>query len=318
MIVKRINKVQLSELNNNSIFSSEFWLENFNSEKLFILGVFNKNNELIGSLILYKHKRIKFFHQFGSLFFTPNCDFYLKDETQNPSRKITFRKKVYQAILEYIKVNKIKNISIVFPSSEFDMQEFIWKKHDVSPKYTYELDLNKTEDELFQRMSTERRKNIKKAITNGVTARISNNKEEIKRLIERNFLKNNINFDKSVLEKILYFNSDEHCLSIVAYNKENFAIAISFCVFDNDKAYYLFGGYDDALNQEGAGTLAIWEAIKLMKKNQVKTFDLEGSMIKPIEKYFRGFGGKLTPYFEVRKNSRLLKLGLKLKTIIYK
>lgn len=318
MKVERINIDQLSELNNNSLFSSELWLDKFDSKKVYALGVFNKNNELIGSLILYKHKRMQLFDQFGSLFFTPNCDIYLKDETQNPSRKITFRKKVYQAILDYVKLNKINNISIVFPSSEIDMQEFIWKKFNVSPKYTYELDLNKTEDELFQSMSTERRKNINKAQENGIIAKLVTNKEEVKQLIVGNFSKRNVNFNRLILDKILNASSDRHCLSIVAYNNEDCAIAISFCVFDKTKAYYLFGGYDETKKHEGGGTLAMWEAIKIMKAKKVQIFDLEGSMIKPIEKYFRGFGGKLTPYFEVRKTSKLLKIGLQIKNIIYK
>jgi hypothetical protein len=48
-----------------------------------------------------------------------------------------------------------------------------------------------------------------------------------------------------------------------------------------------------------------------------KKFDFEGSMIEPVEKFFRAFGATQMPYFQVKKtNSRLLKLRSALKTLI--
>ena len=57
----------------------------------------------------------------------------------------------------------------------------------------------------------------------------------------------------------------------------------------------------------------MWEAIKLAKLKGLKTFDFEGSMHPPIEKYFRGFGGKVVPFFEVKKENTLGKLLLKVR-----
>ncbi|MBE7441610.1 MAG: hypothetical protein HS119_04060 [Flavobacteriales bacterium] len=55
-------------------------------------------------------------------------------------------------------------------------------------------------------------------------------------------------------------------------------------------------------------SLLLWEAIK-RSKNKTKSFNFEGSMIESIERYFRAFGGKQTPYFEITKRtSKVLKL----------
>jgi hypothetical protein len=55
-------------------------------------------------------------------------------------------------------------------------------------------------------------------------------------------------------------------------------------------------------------SLLLWEAINKSAK-KAKAFNFEGSMIEPIERYFRAFGGKLTPYFEIKKtSSKFLKL----------
>ena len=44
----------------------------------------------------------------------------------------------------------------------------------------------------------------------------------------------------------------------------------------------------------------MWEAIKFTKEELgLNQFDFEGSMIQPVEQFFRKFGGKLTPYYTV-------------------
>jgi hypothetical protein len=47
--------------------------------------------------------------------------------------------------------------------------------------------------------------------------------------------------------------------------------------------------------------MSMVEAIRHARDLGLQTFDFEGSAIPPVEAYFRGFGGKLTPYFRVNK-----------------
>ena len=56
--------------------------------------------------------------------------------------------------------------------------------------------------------------------------------------------------------------------------------------------------------------------LKKPKENKSKVFDFEGSMIPQIEKYFRGFGGELTPYFVLQKNNWMGSTMLKLRKLI--
>lgn len=44
----------------------------------------------------------------------------------------------------------------------------------------------------------------------------------------------------------------------------------------------------------------IWEAIKFASTVS-KKFDLEGSMLEPVERFFRGFGTVQKPYFTISK-----------------
>lgn len=81
--------------------------------------------------------------------------------------------------------------------------------------------------------------------------------------------------------------------------------AVSFIVWDKHCAYYLIGGGDPEFRNSGAATLCIWEAIKF-SSTVTNSFDFEGSMVENIERYFRGFGGNLQPYYRIYRFQNVL------------
>ncbi len=84
--------------------------------------------------------------------------------------------------------------------------------------------------------------------------------------------------------------------------------AAVYIVWDEESAYYLMGGSDPRLRNSGATSLAMWEAIQFAA-SVTQSFDFEGSMIEPVERFFRAFGAKQKRYFQVSKiNSLLLKM----------
>jgi Acetyltransferase (GNAT) domain len=76
--------------------------------------------------------------------------------------------------------------------------------------------------------------------------------------------------------------------------------AALYVAWDERTLYALMSARDPELQAAGANTLLYWEAIRLASRVS-REFDFEGSMVEPIEHYFRGFGGRQTPYFCVRK-----------------
>ena len=76
--------------------------------------------------------------------------------------------------------------------------------------------------------------------------------------------------------------------------------AALYVAWDERTLYALMSARDPELHAAGANTLLYWEAIRLASQVS-NAFDFEGSMVEPIEHYFRGFGGRQTPYFCVRK-----------------
>lgn len=95
---------------------------------------------------------------------------------------------------------------------------------------------------------------------------------------------------------------------LVAEDGEGRRHAGAYLVWDANTAYYLMGGADPELRNSGAMSLCLWEAIR-HAAGVVRVFDFEGSMVEPVERFFRAFGAVQTPYFEVsRTPSRLLRV----------
>jgi hypothetical protein len=83
--------------------------------------------------------------------------------------------------------------------------------------------------------------------------------------------------------------------------------AALYLIWDDRSAYYLMGGGNPTLRNSGAMTLLMWSAIQFAATVTQK-FDFEGSMIESIEIFFRDFGAKQIPYFQVMHLSRRMKL----------
>ena len=97
------------------------------------------------------------------------------------------------------------------------------------------------------------------------------------------------------------------------------AIAVVYIVWDEKRSYYILGGYDVEESHHGASAIAMWEAIKFTKEELgLNQFDFEGSMMQPVELFFRKFGGKLTPYYTVSWSKPSVKLLRKVRSIIGK
>jgi GNAT acetyltransferase-like protein len=85
--------------------------------------------------------------------------------------------------------------------------------------------------------------------------------------------------------------------------------AAIYLVWDCQSAYYLLGGGDPALRNSGATSLVLWEAINFAA-TVTRRFDFEGSMLEPVERFFRAFGARQAPYFRVSRAGRLMRVAM--------
>jgi Acetyltransferase (GNAT) domain len=316
-----IKKIQLDNAayanlisENKPVFNTPDWLQLY-KEGLNLYGVFGKNNILIAAFCLYNFKKLGVDFYINPIFCSNNLFVYKSDAIHKVS-KDSFLKEIFEAIATYFSQAKKSVVEFTFAPPHIDMQPFIWAKYNVQPKYTYHLDLLKSESELLEELTVERRGNITSANKKGLKCEITFDYGITKDLILKTVESQKVKIDKKLLDKIfLDFSNAENSFSYITYNDSK-PLATTFCVYDKKFCYYLAGGYDRIDKSAGAGALAMWNSILHAKKLGVKTFDFEGSMIPAIEKYFRGFGGELKPVFQVSKSSKIVKLGLSIMDVI--
>ena len=281
------------------VFNLPAWL-NLYGKRLQLIGIFNANYELIGCF--HFSLGSKFGFKFALLpSFTPSNGFLLQNPASNAANIISFEKDVHQEICNYLKQQKFKLFMSAFPTHIKDMQAYFWNNYKVIPNYTYQLDLNLSEEELFNRFSSERRKSIKKAIKDAIEIKQATKYDAVLDLINATFSRKQKHINQNLVKKILFeFATSENSFAYVAYQHEK-PIACTFIIYYKNVAYYLLGGYHEALKHHGAGPSCMWKSILHAKELGTKTFDFEGSMLPEVENYFRDFGGELVPYYTVQK-----------------
>jgi len=315
MKIEKIDKEKLNEYENlalkyGTIFNTTRWLKIFD-DTVSVYGIFDNGNNLIGGFHLYERKKLGLSICCDAPF-TPTCGPFIKLESQNSVAIMNKWKKVLTLMADFIEGLQYPVVSISLDRNVVDTQPFIWKKNKVVPKYTYVLDLRKSLDDIRSNMSPERRKNMNKGIKDGLLVRRLNEYEIVKSLVIKTFLRQDNKVNEYYLDKILFEFADESNSYAFATFKDNIPIAVIFCVHDNNTAYYILGGYDVEWKHQSGGALAFWEAIKYAQNLNLTYFDFEGSEVPRIERYFRGFGGRLIPYYRINKAKLFLEIILKL------
>lgn len=236
----------------------------------------------------------------------------------------------YCSLLSYEKevINKLID---KLPATDFFQQNinlsirnklpFYWRGFDQSLSYTYKLtDLSKTVN-VFSGFKESTRSDIRKA-------------EKYLKVVESDniglFYKiNSLTFDRknkkipysfSFIERLDKECRKQCCRSILMAEdgNSNYHAAI-YLIWDRDCTYYLMGGADPEFRNSGAMSLLIWAGINQAAQRK-QSFDFEGSMIEPIEHFFRSFGGEQNHYLQITKRSRkgkFIKLLSEVKKLVF-
>ncbi|EGG99894.1 hypothetical protein imdm_492 [gamma proteobacterium IMCC2047] len=194
--------------------------------------------------------------------------------------------------------------------SQTNWLPFHWQGFEQSTRYTYRLENLGDEQELWSNLQENIRREIKKARDRlGIFVRDDLGIKEFLELNKLVFSRQGrkLPYTEALVERIDRACEERMCRKIfIAEDKEGRLHAGVYIIWDDNSAYYLMGGGDPELRNSGATSLCMWEAIRFAG-NHVNSFDFEGSMIEPIERFFRAFGAVQTPYSSIKKTpSRFL------------
>jgi len=281
-----------------SVFNQPAWLKIYRS--VIVNGIFNQNNELIGAFNVYKASKFGFSYYLVPPYSPTNGLFFVNPAQSTPNRN-TFEKEIHEAIANWFSGLKAFLKITAFPPAVKDPQPYYWNHFKVIPHVTYILSLKGSVDNLFENLTSEKRKSIRKAEKDGLLVRRTGNMREVTDLVLKTFARSRQKAHSAYLHSILFeFAGPANSFAYVA-EQNGVLIGCTFCVHDATTAYYLFGGYDELNAHHGAGVSCMWRSILHAKEVGLQDFDFEGSMVEGVEKYFREFGGDLVPYYTVQK-----------------
>ena len=188
---------------------------------------------------------------------------------------------------------------------------FYWSGFSQTTRYTYVIEGLSNLDAVWDGMKCNIRNKIRKAEKAGVRVTDTDDIETFLDLNEMTFLRQGLPlpFSRDFVRRLNSACARENARKIfITYGQDGRPQTGLFCVYDGRAMYNLLQGGDPALRASGANAMAMWESIKFASKVTM-TYDFEGSMIEPIEEFFRSFGGVQKPYFEIEKvNSRRMKM----------
>jgi len=302
-----LNKIKsfISESPQGTIFTTPGWLDAVAPGSWQYIQIKEKGNiKLCMPIILYNKMGFKF------------CN--MPPLTQSLGILFPEQKGNYSKVLSNNTKNMLELISKI-PKNSFFRQRFhptinnwlpfYWNDYNQTTKYTYIIDDLTDTDLIWEGFKTKKHQEIRKAKSK---LKISETQdfEYLKYCIHSSYKRQNkkgFNFKK--LERIFNFCNEQKCGKIFLAKTKTGDIAGSvYIVWDQKSAYYLAGGGPEALRNSGAIPFLLWHSIKF-SSSVTKKFNFEGSMIRPIEYFFRAFGGKLTPYHEITKvNSGIINL----------
>jgi len=293
-----------------SVFNTRAWVDIYDQQHLKVFGIFDRGGLLTGGFQIY-HARRAGLSFYRNPPFSPHIGLFYENRSVNPAKAQSAEKNMLTAVALFLKKLPWQVLSVALPVGFTDAQPFMWDKFKVVPGYTYRLDLTVPVEETYREMMPERRNDISKAMKDGIEAREVTDMAIVEALVQNTFDRQSKSLDKLHLGRVLRnFPGHGNSFAMVAFQYE-MPLATCFCIYDGKTVYYLLGGYDSQNRHKGAGALAIWKSVEKAESMNRQVFDFEGSMVPWIERYFRGFGGSLTPYHTINRACLPLEIALK-------
>jgi lipid II:glycine glycyltransferase (peptidoglycan interpeptide bridge formation enzyme) len=191
---------------------------------------------------------------------------------------------------------------------------FHWAGYRLELQYTYRLEGLRSEEALWDGLRGNIRREIRKA-RRRVDVRDDVGLDRFHDIWAKTFARQGLGAPVSLteLERL-----DAACAArgaramLFGQDDTGHVHAVSYVVWDEHAAYYLLGGGDPELRTSGASSLLMWESI-MRARAVTDVFDFEGSMLRPVERFFRAFGSRQAPYLRVSRGRADVRAALALR-----
>lgn len=186
---------------------------------------------------------------------------------------------------------------------------FHWAGHSIEVRYSYRLDGGRAGSEIWPELRSTVRTQVRKD-QRRLSVRDDLSIDTFLRVWSLTFARQNLKppYPPSLIARIIETARARHAgVMTFAVGADGAVHAVVFVVHDQAGAFLLLQGADPALRASGGSSLLIWDAVERLAPT-VPYFDFEGSMIEPIEAFYRSFGGVPVPYLCLRRSNWRLNL----------
>lgn len=270
-----------------SLFGSNWNVAFSNDNRLRVLKVSEDGGQAIAACFVWDTQK-RFFRSLITPPLMPNTGWVWLTDFEKPSTRISKEKEVLSALLDFLNSGNWSFWKLDFPSDFKDFQSAIWKGIVPKQKYTYRLELK---SDWLDHVDSKLKNILKKKETFHFEKRSFSSEE---------FL----DFQETLSSKGVRHVELLQSICASGTGTDSFFTVVgdggkykALCLNMNDVVYYLAA--TNAKENNALSACGLAHCIDLAEEQGVKVFDFEGSMIPEVERFFRGFGGELTPYFSI-------------------
>jgi hypothetical protein len=271
-----------------SLFEQPWWLDAL-VPGAWDAAVVVKNGEVVGRLPFARMRRVGLTILCQPLL-TPFLGPWIKPGTGKTHTRLEHEYEILRGLIAALPKHDV--FIQDFHHSVTSCLPFYWKGFSQAVRYTYIIDELDDHDKIWAGFSKTARTHIRRA-EQQVTVHAIDDIETFLALNEMTYQRQGIRmpYSANMVRRL-----DAACSArgvrriLLAEGADRTPHAAVYLVWDPESAYSLMSGNDDRFRHSGAISLLRWEAIKFAGQ-VTKRFDFEGSMLQPVERFFRTFGG---------------------------
>lgn len=286
------------------IYSKPWWMDAVCEPEKWDVWIYESGGNILAAMPYYIERRGEFRYITKAPLTQNNGIIFNMDRNQNA--KVAAQSKFEEHIIN--EANRfIESLSLDVYEQQYHYSfnnwlPFFWNRYTAITRYTYVIDNTFDIEDVWNGMTPNYRKNIKKGYRIAKVIE-GHDIDEFWRLHQKIFEKQGLEcpFQYELWMRVYNACLQNNCGKILyAEDNDNNILSVLFLVWDEQSVYQLLGGSIPAYQHLQTYNILTWEGIKLASQMGLK-YDFEGSVIERFAKSMRQFGGKPMPYFRIRK-----------------
>ncbi len=285
------------------IFSQPWWMDAACGTENWDVYVVEKNGNYVAAMPYYMEER-EGYRLITKAKNTQNNGIIISyPENQKYTSKLDYEDKIIEEVIGFIEQLEIDKYEQQYHYSFQNWLPFFWNYYKEITRYTYVIEDTSDINQVVSNYTAEVRNKLRKAEK---IVHLKENEIDVENFFAINKMSferqgKEIPYDLEFVKKIYDAGKKNNAVKMLAAEDENGIIhSVALLVWDEQSVYYLLNGTNPEYKSSQANCFLIHESIKLAG-TMGKKFDFEGSVIRPIEKAFRGYGGVRKPYFRIYK-----------------